>query len=241
MTKTEQPIVSNIVMILDESGSMSSVTNDIIVSVNDFIKYQKECSPNTTFTFVKFSTTHQTLFSKPLKEVEYLTSKDYVPTGSTALYDAIGDTIEQFKNKEKLIMVVVTDGQENASCKHKREDVFKTITACQTEKKWNFIYLSCDIDTFAQGNGIGCSNGVGSAYNAVLGGQQNNIAVGQSALGSMLAGQLNYAIGGYCSTGRVDQNAAESMLNATKKTLGVAVGNNQTSLNNMNGYGSRRH
>src|ERR1700679_3537488 len=107
----------HIVMLLDESGSMASIKHDIIKSVNDFINEQKTIKdPNCTFTFVSFSDTVRTMSLKtPLHRTFPLTVENYNPTGSTALYKAIIDTINLFEHDSNVLMVIVTDGQENAS------------------------------------------------------------------------------------------------------------------------------
>lgn len=177
---------SHIVVILDESGSMSGTENQIITGMNDFIKEQKKVEPGRNneimYTFVKFSTIVHPVYQKPLSEVELLTSDDYIPSGMTALYDAIGNTLEPLKSKEHVCVMIVTDGMENSSRKYDRKKIFDLIRDLETDQNWKFAYLSTDIDTWEQGNSMGLSNNSkvtqDSAGNvsAITGGVQNCIS-----------------------------------------------------------------
>ena len=146
-----------IVMVLDASGSMQQIQNDVIGSVNSFLAEEKAKDSQDGFTLVCFSDFVKTEISKkPIKDVEALTSKTYKIGGSTALFKAIIDTINTFEKEDNLVMVIVTDGQENASPKeYTRQRVFDLVQKCKADKNWTFSYLSADIDTFDQGVGLG--------------------------------------------------------------------------------------
>lgn len=151
----------HIVMILDESGSMSPIRTDIIKSVNEFITQQKNLNQDEcTFTFVTFSdTVKTTVLKKQIKNAQLITEASYKPTGCTALFKAIVDTITIFENDSDVLMVIVTDGCENASGKdYTKERVFEMVTKHKNQNGWNFIYLSADIDTFGQGTNLGFGN-----------------------------------------------------------------------------------
>ena len=119
----DTPVESNdlfkIVLILDESGSMDNIREKMLHSINDLIKEQKQIKDRpATFTLVKFNDGINRKFNNsPLENVNFLTPEDYVPSGTTALYDAIGSTINWFRNEKDVLMVIITDGQENASKK----------------------------------------------------------------------------------------------------------------------------
>ena len=114
-----------IVMIIDESGSMEAIKDKIIKSINDLITEQKQVKERpSTFTLVKFNNTvNRIVKNKNLNDVVTLKSSDYIPSGTTALYDAIGDTIEWFKNEKDVLMVIVTDGQNNSSKNYTKNQV----------------------------------------------------------------------------------------------------------------------
>lgn len=182
-----------IIMILDESGSMFSIKQKIMTSINDFIKSQKELSNDgSTFTLVKFSDNVNTvIIDTPLESVDILKNDEYTPAGCTALYDGIGFTIEKFKNCSNVIMVIVTDGQENASTTYNNKIIQNTIKQYRDEKNWKFVYLSCDIDTFEQGNNIGIKR---SAHTS-------NCVVNKNSMGNYISTTLNSAISDYRTKG----------------------------------------
>ena len=105
-----------IVVVLDESGSMGSVKHDMITALNDLIKEQKQIKDRPcNFTLVKFNDKITRVIKNcDLQEVSLLTSNDYTPGRTTALNDAIGDTVDWFRYEENVLMVIVTDGAENA-------------------------------------------------------------------------------------------------------------------------------
>lgn len=185
--------MANIVVILDKSGSMHEIRSDIIGSVNQFLTEQKKIADNTTFTFVTFSDNVETnIIKQPLSSVKLITDSDYQTTGSTALYDAIGLTITKFEHDANVLMVIVTDGQENASKKFNRKEVFDMVTKHKGVNGWNFIYLSADIDTFTQGTtlGFGANQNMGNQTGG------SNTTVGYKFLSNGMAEMCSAAISG---------------------------------------------
>lgn len=169
---TEEIISSNekthIICILDTSGSMSTIMQDSIGGFNEFLKQQKELPDKATISVVLFDDQYTLLYDNvDIKNAEELTSKVWYPRGCTALYDAIGKTINNEKanltrlGKEapaKVLVIIVTDGQENASHEYKRDDIKKLITNCELND-WNFIFLAANQDAFAVGQSFGISYG----------------------------------------------------------------------------------
>jgi uncharacterized protein YegL len=200
----QQTKMVKIVMILDESGSMSSIKDNIRTSINEFIQKQQESSHEgdvDRFTLVKFSdiiTLPYTINDQPLSEVKLLSSEDYKPSGGTALFDAIGRTIEHFQDQTNLLMVIVTDGEENASRTFKdRNAIQQLISSQKQDKQWSFVYLSTDIDTFRQGTNIGIQAAASSSTSS----GSHNIAIGAQQLGSFLSNQCSNAVREFRTTG----------------------------------------
>lgn len=205
---------SHIILIIDQSGSMSCQKDNIINGINEMIKQQRGIhssrSNEIVFDIVKFSYTVEFNKSETLMGISFITYKDYVPGGLTALYDAIGTTINRYKEEKNVIVVIATDGLENASRKYNYKQIADMITTCTEEKKWKFIYLSEDIDTFKQGNDIGITN---------------NTAVGSQNLGlTFTSGNYNVAIGHALSTGIVDLSnvGGDHQAELEANTVGVA-------------------
>ena len=149
-----------IVMIIDESGSMEEIKDKMIKSINDLITEQKQVKERpSTFTLVKFSNTiNRVVKNKNLNDITTLKSTDYMPSGTTALYDAIGDTIDWFKNEKDVLMVIITDGMNNASKNYTKNQVSSMIEQKKRDNNWSYVYLSCDLSTESQGNDMGFKN-----------------------------------------------------------------------------------
>ena len=174
-----------IVMILDESSSMDSIAEDMRSSINSLIREQKTVDRPCYFTLVKFNqNVKRVLCNKNLKEVRQLTADDYSPNGTTALYDAIGETAEWFRYERDVLMVVITDGQENASKKYRKSQVMQTLKEREEYAGWSYVYLGCDLETAKQGDAIG----FGKSTTA------SNCCVRQEAYSAFIDGDLNKAI-----------------------------------------------
>lgn len=161
--------LTKIVFVVDRSGSMKSVASDMIGGFNRFIKTQKdnkvgEC----TVTFNQFDDIFENVYKNVLVEdVKDLDDKTYVPRNMTALYDAVGRTIDEVgaeladlpedQRPEKVLVVILTDGLENASNTFKRKDVQEKIKLQTETYKWEFIYIGANQDSWAVGEGLGIS------------------------------------------------------------------------------------
>lgn len=169
---------TQIVCILDTSGSMSSIIRDSIGGFNTFLKQQRELKDEATLTVALFDDTYNLLYDNvDIKKVEDITDKVWIPRGTTALYDAIGKTINTVKanhaklgneKPSKVLVCIVTDGHENASREYKLDDIRKLIKDCEIND-WNFIYLAANQDAFAVGNSFGVS--AGNTFNYTATGQ----------------------------------------------------------------------
>ncbi|MDD3925236.1 MAG: VWA domain-containing protein [bacterium] len=150
---------THISIILDRTGSMEGIRDDIIGGFNAFLKEQKEQPGKATLTLVQFDTQdpYEIIHSfRPIAEIPELTRKTYVPRASTPLLDAMGRGINDLEGKlaaikeeeqpSKVIAVVVTDGQENSSREFSREQVKSMIEKKQEQDNWQFVFLSADLD-----------------------------------------------------------------------------------------------
>jgi len=159
---------TQIICILDRSGSMSSIINDSIGGFNTFLKQQKELKDEATITVALFDDKYDLLYDNiDVKKADELTNKVWYPRGTTALYDAIGKTINAVKatharlgneKPAKVLVCIVTDGYENASKEYKIENIKSLIKQCENDD-WNFLYLAANQDAFAVGSSFGVSRG----------------------------------------------------------------------------------
>ena len=145
----------DIVFLLDKSGSMSGSESDTIGGYNSFINKEKKSNTNSLVTTVLFDNNYHKLYDRiNINNIKKLTSKDYYVGGCTALYDAIGITINEMdkNNPDKVLFVITTDGLENASREYNKNNIKKLI---ESHKNYEFIFLGAGIDSYSEGESIG--------------------------------------------------------------------------------------
>lgn len=152
-----------IVFILDNSGSMMAVHYDAIGGFNSFLADQKSVPGEASMTLVLFNHRVTTLCDAvPLDGVCALTVSTYQPGGFTALLDAIGITftkvgkrLEGLEHKpDKVIVAILTDGQENASREYTHEQIANMIKHQQEKYSWEVVFLAANQDAFSTGKSL---------------------------------------------------------------------------------------
>ena len=145
----------DVVFILDKSGSMSGEEENTISSFNEYLEKEKKNKYNTYITTIMFCDEYNIIHDrKEVSKVKKMTKKDYYVGGCTALYDALGNTINSMRAKDtdKVLFIIITDGYENASKEYKKDDIKKLI---KQNKDFEFIYIGADIDSYSAGSDIG--------------------------------------------------------------------------------------
>ncbi|MGL4773831.1 MAG: vWA domain-containing protein [Clostridium sp.] len=147
---------TDLIFILDRSGSMSGLEGDTIGGYNSMINKQKQEEGEAFITTVLFDNDYEVLHNRvELKNLGKITEDDYYVRGCTALLDAIGKTImkvshKQYKLKEnradKVVFVITTDGMENASREFTYEKIREMIKVQKEEFGWEFIFMGANID-----------------------------------------------------------------------------------------------
>jgi len=157
MKKTET------VFILDRSGSMAGLESDTIGGYNSILNKQKESGEDINVTTVLFDDRYELLYDRTdIRKVKPLTEKEYYVRGTTALVDAIGRTVSRFKGQasdSKVVVIITTDGYENASREYDIRAVRKMIEQ-QKEKGWEFIFMGANIDAVSTGASFGIARNV---------------------------------------------------------------------------------
>ncbi len=168
---------THICIILDASGSMSSIESDIKGSFNTFLDKQREEPGKTVFDLFQFSDEVERL----VKSADLALFKDdlmakYTCSGMTALNDAVCTAIDtmgkefaempESERPENVLCVIITDGEENASKEFSTDDVKKRIQHQQDVYKWEFLFLAANQDAFETGETIGLSNAYCADFNA---------------------------------------------------------------------------
>ena len=162
----ESKRLTEIVFILDRSGSMSDLVEDTIGGFNSMIQKQKDEGVNALVSTVLFDDKAVVLHDRlDISKVPEITKKDYWARGTTALLDAIGSSIRHISNihkyarKEdiptKTMFVITTDGMENASKIYSLDKVKKMIKNQQNKYKWEFLFLGANIDAISAAREIG--------------------------------------------------------------------------------------
>lgn len=151
-------------LVLDESGSMSAIRENTITGVNNYIKEIRNSAIPVLFTLLKFDSNHQTFVyeNKNVNKIKLLTNKDYIPGAMTPLRDAIGKAIffldEQIKSNRKILLVIMTDGEENSSKEFSHSQI-KTMIKEREEQDWQIIYLGANQDAWLVGQSYGLTSG----------------------------------------------------------------------------------
>jgi len=152
------------VFLLDCSGSMESCWDDTIGGFNSFLNDQK--ATGGTMTLIQFDHEYQMTYECiKIDEVAPLSRETYKPRGSTALLDAVGRLIKDWKGTSNPSVVILTDGQENASHKFTKAHI-KDLIEQKTKDGWTFAYLGANQDAFAEASSIGIAPGCTMNYDA---------------------------------------------------------------------------
>jgi len=149
--------LTELVFILDKSGSMSGLEADTIGGYNSMLAKQQAVEGECHITSVLFDNNYELLHDRiDIRAVSPITEKEYQVGGSTALLDAIGRTIHKIGNAqrntaddfraEKVMFVIITDGEENSSREYSAEKVKVQIDRQKTKYGWEFIFLGANID-----------------------------------------------------------------------------------------------
>lgn len=189
--------LTEVVFILDRSGSMSGLEDDTIGGFNSMLKKQREEEGDANVTTVLFDDEIEMLHKRvDIKEIKNITSKDYYVRGCTALLDAIGYSINFMINVQKnkkeeraknVLFIITTDGYENASKEYSYEKIKKMITYEKERYNWQFLFLGANIDAISTARNFGISEEFASNYVSDEVGTQITYEVMNSAISNCRA------------------------------------------------------
>ncbi len=177
--------LTEIVFILDSSGSMAALTDDTIGGFNAMVEKQKKEEGEALLSAVLFSDESRVLYDRTdIRKVEPMTDRQYQAGGCTALLDAIGGAVRHIANVHKYareedrpartIFVITTDGMENASCRFGYAEVQRMVRHEREKHGWEFLFLGANMDAISAARSFGirpdravryCGDAAGTALN----------------------------------------------------------------------------
>ena len=190
---------TELVFILDKSGSMAGLESDTIGGFNALITKQKKEQGDARVTTVLFNHDYELLHDRiSIKGIAPITDKEYEVSGTTALLDAIGSTIQKIGNAQKrtseeeragkVMFIITTDGHENASCEYNYKKIKSMIAHQKDTYNWEFVFLGANIDAVSTAEKFGIDEDFAVKYHADTEGTQLNYKVLNETVSSFRMG-----------------------------------------------------
>lgn len=188
---------THIVMLLDRSGSMQAIKDDVQGGVDKFVADQHAAPGEATFALYTFDSEFaEEISPRPIADVAGVT---LVPRGTTALLDAMGKSItltgewltakSEDERPEKVVFAIVTDGMENASQEWSRKQVFDLVTQQREQYAWEFLFLAANQDAIATAAGMGIPQASAATYDYDSGGTRAAFAAASASTTSYRGGK----------------------------------------------------
>ena len=166
---------SDITVVLDRSGSMACLVDEVIGAFNTFVDEQQQVAGQASFSLVQFDDRYEVyLDAVDLAKVGRLDRTTYVPRGMTALYDAVGRAIvatgtrlaalDEAERPDKVVFLIQTDGEENASHEYDAATLQAMIRHQQDKYAWEFVFLGANIDAGSVAADLGIDQGRAMQY-----------------------------------------------------------------------------
>ena len=192
--------LTEIVFILDRSGSMAGLEDDTIGGFNAMLEKQKKEPGEALLSAVLFDHCSEVVYDRvDLQKIEPMTEKQYFVRGSTALLDAIGGAVHHIENVHKYareedrpgktIFIITTDGMENASREYSYRQVSSMVKHAQEAYGWEFLFLGANMDAIRAAETFGIRADRAVRYECDGVGTRVNYSVVSQAIGSMRSGR----------------------------------------------------
>ncbi len=246
-TKTNK-LKNRIAIILDRSGSMGSIRQEAVDAFNQQVEAIKKGSKDmdTKVSLVTFSTfaDEPTFFNKNVKNLKPLTLDQYVPDGMTAMYDAVGRTIDSLKalkeaNDENtsFLVVIISDGAENNSKQFNASAIAERVKALQDTKRWTFSYMGANQDLAAVSQTLGLHIGNTFSFSTHIPGSYSNANIKN---GVATANYMNARSIGMTSMNNFYDNKNNSTGVSNTAGAGDTTTNTGNTNNNQSGSGTTK-
>ena len=169
--------ITELVFVIDRSGSMSGFEKDTIGGINSTLEKQREVEGECLVSTVLFNNESKVIHDRvPIENIKPMTEEDYTASGYTALLDAVGGAIRHIGNvhkyareedrPEKTLIVITTDGMENASRKYSYEKLRAMIDRQKEKYGWEFLFIGANIDAVETAARYGIDRDRAVNYNA---------------------------------------------------------------------------
>ena len=225
--------LTELVFIIDRSGSMGGLENDTIGGFNAMLKEQQAVEGDAVVTTVLFDDKYELLHDRiDIRAVAPLTDKDYTVRGTTALLDALGRTIHKIRaaqkhtaenyRAEKVLFVIITDGQENASREYSAERIKTRIERQKQKYGWEFVFFGANMDAVMEAGKLGISADRAQNYCADAVGT----SVAYTAMSAFSTAYRGTGVDGASikSEGKPSEHASSDEFKAAFANLKAAVG-----------------
>jgi uncharacterized protein YegL len=191
---------TEIAVVIDESGSMEGLTQETITGFNKFLKDQQALPGEATMSVQLFNTGFRNLcLNTPIKDVKPLSTDTYKAAGYTALLDAVGNLIDSLGKKfaamnederpNKVVVVILTDGEENSSREYKLDQIKSKISEQQAKYGWTFLFLGANQDAFSNARGMGVPIANALNYAATSKGTKQAYGIAGQCVANVRSGQ----------------------------------------------------
>lgn len=192
---------TELVVVLDKSGSMMDRRAETVHALNKFIEEQKLVPGQAWLTLVTFNYRPEPFYNAmPLEMVPSISAESYMPDGYTALLDAVGLTIDRVgarlagiperERPGKVVFLVITDGAENISRKFTKADVLAKIRHQKAKYNWQFLYLGADAETFAEAGSMGVTYSQTMSWEPQAGGIMRAMVASNNAVSHFRNGDV---------------------------------------------------
>lgn len=205
------PDYRHYLLIVDRSGSMSSIKDEAQAGIRLFVTEQAALPGKATLTLVQFDSTYEVVHD--FAPLEAAVDYELRPRTMTALLDACGMAVTrtgerlaampEAERPGKVIVLITTDGLENASREYKREQVRELVTRQQDEYQWQFSYVGANVDAFAEAGAMGIPTANTMNFTANMRGTKMSYAAAS-------ASSTRYATGQSCDTHFTDEERKEA-------------------------------
>jgi hypothetical protein len=195
MPKKKKTLTTAIGVVVDESASMlirAEETRSAFNSYFDDIEKEDETAVVTAATFSDVGRGDKVRYlcrNTPVTDMPYLDENNYVPNGMTPLFDAVGQVIMTLGNEkaDRYLVVILTDGAENASKEYNRFNIQSLITSKEQSDKWTFVFIGAGIDAWSGAQNLGISTpGTSFSYSGEKGTTHDTVAVASASTRSYL-------------------------------------------------------